>query len=118
MKSTADALIDRVRAVAMALPDTTEKLSHGEPSFFVRGRMFATFDNNHHGSGRIAVICNAPPGARESLIEGDPELFFIPPYFGKTDWFGVHLDRGLGWNVIGDLVKQAYATSAAKTRRA
>src|SRR5687767_6137295 len=57
-----DTLIARVREIALSLPDATEKLSHGEPAFFVRGRLFATMDNNHHGSGHVAIWCNAPPG--------------------------------------------------------
>ncbi len=60
----AAALIDRVREIALALPDVTEKSSHGEPAFFVRKRMFFTIDNDHHGSGHVAVWCNAPEGAR------------------------------------------------------
>jgi predicted DNA-binding protein (MmcQ/YjbR family) len=109
-------LIDRVRQIALSLEDVTEKISHGEPAFFVRGRMFATFDNNHHGSGRIAVLLNAPPGAQEALVEGDSQYFFRPPYVGPAGWIGVHLDKGLDWAVIGDLVRQAHQTTALKAR--
>jgi hypothetical protein len=111
---TPEALIDRVRKIALALPDAEEKLSHGAPAFFVRGRLFATVDNNHHGSGHVAVWCNAPPGAQESLVEGDPKYFFRPPYVGVKGWLGIRIDRGLPWPVVGDLVKQAHATTAAR----
>jgi hypothetical protein len=118
VKRDADALIERLRTIALALPDAYEKLSHGEPAFFNKGGAFATVDNNHHGSGRIAAVCNAPPGAQESLVEGDPRHFFVPPYVGKSGWIGIHLDSGLPWPVIADLVAQAHATTAArKTRR-
>jgi hypothetical protein len=110
----AEALIARVREIALALPDTFEKVSHGEPAFFVRKRMFAGIDNNHHGSGHIAVWCNAPPGAQESLVAADPKHFFVPPYVGKGGWLGVRLDSGLPWPVIADLLKQAHATSARR----
>lgn len=110
-------LIDRVRTIALALPGASEKLSHGEPAFFVRGRMFATVDNNHHGSGHVAMWCNAPEGAQQSLVEGDPKHFFVPPYVGKAGWLGVRLDSGLAWSVISDLLQQAHATSAARARR-
>ena len=108
----AAALIDRVRKIALALPDTSEKLSHGEPAFFVRGKLFFMIDNNHHGSGHVAVWCNAPPGAQEDLVAADPKHFFRPPYVGHKGWLGIRLDSGLAWPVIADLLKQAHAMSA------
>ena len=108
----ADALIERVRKIALALPDTTEKLSHGEPTFFVHGRVFVSIDNNHHGSGHVAIWCNAPSGAQESLVAADPKHFFRPSYVGTKGWLGVRLDSGLDWAVISDLLKQAHATTA------
>jgi hypothetical protein len=111
-----EALIERVRRIALALPDATEKLSHGEPTFFTAGRTFAMIDNNHHGSGHIAVYVNAPGGAQESLVEADPKHFFVPPYVGKAGWVGVCLDTGLAWPVIADLIAQAHDTTTAKVK--
>jgi len=116
-KVDAAELIERVRAIAMALPGVTEKLSHGEAAFFVRGRMFFTTDNDHHGSGHVAVWCNAPEGAQQSLVEGDPKHFFVPPYVGNAGWLGVRLDSGLSWKVIGDLLKQAHGITGVKRAR-
>ena len=112
----AEQLIAQVREIALSLPGATEKLSHGEPAFFVRGRLFATIDNNHHGSGHVAVWCNAPPGAQESLVEADPKHFFRPPYVGPSGWLGVRLDSGLAWPVIADLLAQAHALSRVRPR--
>ena len=117
MKKNADELIQRVREIALALPDVTEKLSHGEPAFFVRGRMFFTVDNDHHGSGHVAVWCNAPDGAQRSLAEGDPNHFFDPPYVGKAGWLGMRLDSGLRWPVVADMIRQAHEVTAAKAKR-
>ncbi len=111
MKANAEGLIQRVREIALALPDATEKLSHGEPTFFAGGRVFVMIDNNHHGSGHVAIWCNAPPGAQESLVAADPKHFFVPPYVGKGGWLGVRLDSGLRWPVISDLIKQAHVTT-------
>lgn len=109
--------IERVRAIALQLPGTTEKLSHGAPAFFVRGRMLFTVDNNHHGSGHVAVWCNAPPGAQESLVAADPRHFFVPPYVGKAGWLGVRLDSGLSWGTIADLLRQAHEITGLKGKR-
>jgi hypothetical protein len=70
-----------------------EKLSHGEPTFFVRKKVFAMFDNNHHNDGHIAVWLPAPPGVQAMLVEGAPKKFFRPPYVGCRGWIGVELAR-------------------------
>jgi hypothetical protein len=83
--------IDRVRRSCLALPEATEKLSHGEPTFFVRKKVFTMFANNHHGDGRIAVWVPAAAGVQAMLIEAKPDTFFRPPYVGVRGWVGIEL---------------------------
>ena len=112
---TADAL-ERVRAVALALPDTSERIAHGHPAFYVRvKRQFAIFLDNHHGDGRLAVWCAAPEGMQEALVGGEPEHYFRPPYVGHRGWIGVRLDRGLAWDNVAAAIEDAYDVVAAKT---
>jgi len=85
--------VQRVRRICNALPDTTEKLSHGEPTFFVRKKVFAMCSFNHHNDGHIAVVMPAPPGVQAMLIEGSPEKFYKPPYVGGAGWIGIELGR-------------------------
>ena len=85
--------IERVRRICMALPETTEKLSHGEPTWFVKKKVFAMFSNNHHHDGHIAVTIPAAIGIQEMLIEKNPEKFYRPPYVGVRGWVGIELDR-------------------------
>lgn len=84
--------LERARSICLALPETSERMSHGEPTFFVGGRVFVMFANNHHGDGRVAVWLPAPPGAQEALIEARPATYFRPPYVGGRGWVGVVLD--------------------------
>lgn len=81
----------RVRQICLALPATSERLSHGEPTFFVGKKVFAMFANNHHNDGRVAVWLPAPPGIQPMLIEAAPEKFFKPPYVGPRGWVGIEL---------------------------
>ncbi len=83
----------RVRRLCAALPETTERLSHGEPTFFVRNKVFVMFANNHHNDGHIAVWLPVPPGFQEGLLETSPKVFFKPPYVGTRGWIGIELDR-------------------------
>jgi hypothetical protein len=110
-----EALIDRLRKVALALPGTTEKLSHGEPSFF-RARMFVTVDNDHHGSGHLAIWCRAEAGVQHAFVDASPDHFFVPPYVGGEGWIGVRLDSGLDWAVIARFVEQAWQEAGPKKR--
>lgn len=85
--------LQRVRRICTALPETVEKLSHGEPTFFVRKKVFAMCSNNHHNDGHIAVVLPAAIGIQQALIASSPEKFYKPPYVGVRGWIGVELDR-------------------------
>jgi hypothetical protein len=106
-------LIERVRKICMALPEATEKLSHGEPTWFA-GKVFAMFDDHHHGSPHASLWLPAPFGAQETLVAADPERFFRPPYVGHKGWVGVVLDTGPDWETVADLVLDAYRVVAPR----
>jgi hypothetical protein len=108
-------ILERVRELCLALPETSERLSHGAPTFFVRGkRAFVMALTDHHGDGRFALWCAAPDGAQSMLVEADPERFFVPPYVGHRGWLGVRLDRGLDWDEIAGIAEDAYAEVAPR----
>ncbi|MEK7795516.1 MAG: MmcQ/YjbR family DNA-binding protein [Candidatus Hydrogenedentota bacterium] len=83
--------LERVRRICAALPGTTEKISHGEPTFFVGKKVYVMFSNNHHGDGHVAVCVSAPLGSQEVLIEASPQTFYRPPYVGVRGWIGIEL---------------------------
>ena len=85
--------VERVRRLCLALPETWEKLSHGEPTFFVKKRVFAMCSINHHNDGHIAVTIPAAIGVQAALIESDPKKFYRPPYVGVAGWVGIELPR-------------------------
>jgi hypothetical protein len=106
-------VLAKLREICLALPETSERLSHGAPSFFVREkRAFLMVLTNHHGDGRFAIWCAAPAGMQKMLVEADPERFFVPPYVGHRGWLGVRLDRGLDWNELAGIAEDAYAEVA------
>jgi len=86
-------LLERVRRICLALPETSERLSHGEPTFFVKKKVFVMFADNHHNDGHIAVWLPVPDGLQAALIESAPETYFKPPYVGVRGWVGIELDR-------------------------
>ncbi len=85
--------IRRVRRICLALPGVEERLSHGEPTFFVGKKVFAMCSTNHHNDGHIAVHLPAEPGLQAMLIQASPQKYYRPPYVGVKGWIGVELER-------------------------
>ena len=101
--------VARLRAICLALPEASEKISHGEPTWLAgKGKVFATLDDHHHGAAHLSVWLPAGLGAQEALIESDPKRYFRPPYVGHRGWVGVVLDDKPDWKVVAWLVEQAY----------
>jgi hypothetical protein len=108
-----DRILQHVRELSLALPETSERLSHGAPTFFVREkRAFLMVLTDFHGDGRFAIWCAAPGGLQRTLVEADPERFFVPPYVGHRGWLGVRLERGLHRDELAGIVEDAYAEVA------
>ena len=90
-REDAEEHLHRVRRICAALPGTTERISHGEPTFFTNKKVYVTFANNHHHDGHVAVWIAATPGLQATLIKNDPRKFFRPPYVGVRGWVGIEL---------------------------
>jgi len=106
-------LIDRIRKICLALPEVTERPSHGAPTFFVKGKTFLTlWADGHHDHTFPHLWCAAPPGAQEALIADDPDRIFRPPYVGHRGWIGVRLDGKPDWEQVEDLCEDAYRVVA------
>jgi hypothetical protein len=112
----APSALDRVRRYCLALPETTERLSHRTPTFFVsQKRSFVQYWDDHHGDGRVALWCAAPPGAQEALVAADPRRYFRPPYVGGRGWVGVRVDLGPRWSEVAEIIEEAYRAVAPKS---
>ena len=104
-----------VRHICLALPEATERLSHGSPTFFIRDKTtFVMYLDNHHGDGRLALWCAAPPGVQAQLVELEPVRFFRPSYVGHRGWLGVRLDIDPDWDEIALICADAYRQVAPK----
>jgi hypothetical protein len=107
--------LERIRKICLSLTETTERPSHGHPTFFIRGkRAFVMYLDNHHGDGRIALWCASTPEIQRVLVKSAPRHYFVPPYVGYLGWVGVRLDRRLSWGKIAEVIEDAYLTVAPK----
>jgi len=112
----ARAALVKVREICLGLPEATERLSHGAPTFFVRDKKtFVMFHDDHHGDGILGLWCAASPGVQEEVIRTEPERFYRPAYVGHRGWIGVRLDVDLDWDEVARICADAYRAVAPKT---
>ncbi len=110
-------ILDRVRAACAPLPEVEERLSHGSPSFFVRGKksFLSVMPEGHHDNGFPHLWAAAGAGVQEALIAAEPERFFRPPYVGHRGWVGVRLDLSIDADELAELCEDAYRAVAPRT---
>lgn len=106
--------LERLREIILVWPETDERISHGAPTWWGGKKTFASFSDNHHGDGRIAVWIKSEPDTRETLIQADPDTFFVPPYVGPRGWIGVEVDGDVDWALVAGLLEEGYRSVAPK----
>jgi hypothetical protein len=107
----------RVRKACLSLPETSERLSHGGPAFFIRNTVcFVMFLDDHHDDGRLAIWCAAPDGVQAEMTETEPERFFRPPYVGHRGWLGVILAE-VSETELTAICREAFCAVAPPTIR-
>lgn len=112
--SLSPARLERLRAICLALPETAERLSFGDPSWTVNGKGFAAQKGNYEG-GRPSLWFKPAPDERDALTQAHPERFFIPPYVGGKGWLALYLDGPkIDWSEVAELVEDSYRQMAPK----
>jgi hypothetical protein len=111
-------LENRIRAICLAFPNATEKLSHGSPGFFVGRQFTMLWMDGHHEHDFAHLWCAAPEGAQGALVTSNAQRFFYPPYVGSRGWIGVRLDDELELDELDMLLEDAYRCVATKRQLA
>lgn len=107
MKSST--LLNRIRKLALSMPETDEALPFGDPWFRVRQKMFCCLSEH---AGQPALIVKV--GKENLAIFLNDERFFQSPYIGKHGWVGLLLDDNTNWEEIRALVRDSYCRAAPK----
>ena len=107
--------LQRVRAIALGLPEADAEAAGRHVAFRVPGKTFAWYLDDHHGDGMIALNVKADPGENERLTEADPGRYFKPSYLGSRGWVGVRLDTPrLDWNDVEARILESYRLIAPR----
>lgn len=117
----ADWLLSKADALALALPETHSRPSHGSPGWRVgsekTGKYFAHFSTQHHGSDAIGLLVKTSgPDELESLCEQQPDIYWKPAYYGASGWIGLRLNRpNVDWDHVSDWLERSWRSVAPKS---
>lgn len=110
---TDEAALERLREMCLRFPEVVEAGGVGNPTFKVRGKIFA-MRHSLHEIARWSAWFKLPRGMQELLVGSKPEQFFVPPYVGRHGWVGAYLDVEQDWDELADLAEEAYRFTAPK----
>jgi hypothetical protein len=106
--------LERLRAICLSFPESTEGVSFGDPRWSVNKKGFASQKGNYEG-GRPSVWFKPAPGEQRALVAADPGRFFVPPYVGGKGWLALYLDgRKVDWSEVAELIEDSYRQMAPK----
>ncbi|WP_199422827.1 MmcQ/YjbR family DNA-binding protein [Actinotalea solisilvae] len=110
----ADPLLDRVRALCAALPESTEKEAWGRPTFRAP-KIYAVYGSGAaagHAEHPTALIFTPDDDERPALVEDD--RFWSPPYYGPSGWLALDLGEDTDWDEVGELLASSYRQHAPR----
>ena len=109
--------VKRLRSICLALPETAEVEAWGEPTFRVKGKIFAmhaSSGTHHTQDNRPAVWILSVSVEQDFVIRARPDRYFKPPYVGPSGWIGAWLDGNPPWNEIEELLRDGWRRRAPK----
>jgi predicted DNA-binding protein (MmcQ/YjbR family) len=98
--------VDRLRTIALALPETHEEITWGEDLNFRVGKKIFCFP------GDDAMTVKADPEELDALL-GDPR-FTRAPYVGRFGWVSMSLGPRPDWDEVAELILTSYCLVAPK----
>ncbi len=107
----ADSILDRLRRICLAHPQTEERLTWDEPTFRIRDKIFCAYIRH---DDRPALTGKAPEGSQAVLVGADPTRFFVPRFVGHIGWIGMWLDGRVDWDEVAKLVERSYSMTAPR----
>jgi phosphoribosylglycinamide formyltransferase-1 len=116
----ADWIVARVGELALALPETDARNSHGSPGWRVggekSGKFFAYASVRHHGEDAVALLVKTSgPDEMNALIDAEPDIYYRPAYYGASGWIALRLDRpGVDWDHVSQWLAKSWRAVAPK----
>jgi hypothetical protein len=114
---------DDVRRIALALPETSERPSHGNVSWRVRDKLFVW--ERPLRQADVRALGDAAPvgpvlgarvehvGAKEALLADDPSIYFTTPHFDGYPAILIRLDE-IDVDELAEVIVEAWLVQAPK----
>ena len=112
-RATADRIdsrpvVQRLRRLCLALPETSERSSWGHPNFRAGTKTFAAFEVI---KGRPSIAFRLPAADVDELL-GATGCFLTP--YGRGLWVSFWADGRINWTMVERLLDRSYRTVALK----
>jgi predicted DNA-binding protein (MmcQ/YjbR family) len=104
-----DHILRTLREICLKLPEATEGLSWGHPTFKAGKKAFAVLDEYDR---TLCIAFKVRPSTKEALLE-DPR-FFRAPYADSQGWVCLRADGELDWEEVRNFIVQSYRQIAIK----
>ncbi len=112
-KPSPDNILSRLRKGCMALPDTTETVSFGHPTFQVKGKTFAVFEEY---KGELSICLKVEENVQGVFLSDS--RFYRTPYIGKHGWISLKVYAApLDWDEIDELLSGSHALVNGRSGR-
>jgi len=106
----------RILAILKRLPEAEAIAQHSHLSLEVRKKRFGYYLEDHHGDGRIALICKSTDELRDLLEQQVPTQLHVPKYVGNKGWIGLWLDVSpVDWSAAKLALREAYGLVVPKS---
>ena len=102
-------VLDHMRTICLALPDTKETLTWGQPHFRVGEKIFAGCGEE---KGRVVIGFKLDMDHADAIIQ-DPR-FWRAPYVGHKGWVSMDAGGVDDWEEVRPLVVESYRLIAPK----
>ena len=106
--TAAERTLHKLRAMCLALPETSETSSWGHPNFKAGARMFVAFERV---KARASIAFRLEPADVDRLLRR--KEFFVTPY-GRGMWVSLWADSAIDWRAVTELVQRSYRVVALK----
>lgn len=104
-----DAAFQKVRALALALPDTKLTMTWGSPHFRVGEKIFCGFGAE---DGKQVMGVKLEMSHARSIVKD--KRFWPAAYVGKHGWVSMDVTQRKSWDEVAALIRESYGLIAPK----
>ena len=109
----AAAFVVKLRKICDQLPEASETVSFGHPTFKVAGKIFAVFEQY---KGEFGLALKVEKELQQVFLK-DPR-FYLTPYIGKHGWVTLRMEGNpVNWKEVAEMIRGSYRLIAPTAKK-